>query len=241
MSDDRDAPSLPPVDDTAAEAMSDAYSPELLASLLVDGDDDLAAWTIRQALADTTRAMVYDGLVSEAMHLVGDRWRSGRWTVADEHLASQTLLRALDDVRPEVGPESRIGPLAVLAGVAGEQHAIGLILLDHLLVESGWTVARLGADVPADDLGRFVQRNEARLVAITASDPARRDSVAASIRAARGEGTSGTHRVPVMVGGRLADHEDVVAELDVDWAGRTLTSALQFADSVFREIAGPAV
>ncbi len=241
MTDSRDAPSLPPVDAAAAEAISDAYSPELLASLLVDGDDDLAAWAIRHALDDATRVEVYDGLVTEAMYLVGDRWASGRWSVAEEHLASQTLLRALEHVRPDLGPTSRIGPLAVLAGVAGERHAIGLVLLDHLLTASGWTVADLGADVPADDLGRFVQRNEARLVAITASDPARRDAVTASIRAAR-EGASGRmDRLPVMIGGRLADHGDVIADLDVDWSGRTLAGALGYADEVFQKIAGPTV
>jgi methanogenic corrinoid protein MtbC1 len=96
VNDERDAPALPPVDPAADdEGIDRAYSPELLAGLLVDGDDDLAAWTIEHALADAPRAEVYDGLVTEAMRIVGERWRSGEWSVADDHLASQPLLRTL--------------------------------------------------------------------------------------------------------------------------------------------------
>src|SRR5512144_1694800 len=119
---------MPPVDPAAAAVgLAKTYSPELLASLLADGDDDLAAWTLEQGLADAPRAEVYDGLLRDAMRLVGQRWETGRWTVAEEHLASQTLLRALERLRPRSGADGRIGPLAVLAGVAGERHMIGLV------------------------------------------------------------------------------------------------------------------
>ncbi len=233
MTDPSIPPSLPPVDPAVAEAgLARTYSPELLAGLLADGDDDLAAWTIRSALADAPRAEVYDGLIADAMRLVGQRWETGQWTVAEEHLASQTLLRALEQVRPTPGPAARIGRLAVLAGAAGERHAIGLVLLDHLLAEHGWSVANLGADVPAADLGRFVERNEAVVVAITASHSDRLEAVAASIDAVRAASGGGTGRLPVMLGGRVAATPGIATTLDVDWAGSTLAGAIAFADGI---------
>ena len=181
-----DLPPLPPVDPSGADDVpSSSLTPELLAGLLADGDDQLAAWTLEHALREASRAAVYDGLLADAMALVGERWESGRWTVAEEHLASQTLMRALDRIAPDLGPDGRIGPLAVLAGVAGEHHMIGLICLDHVLSEQGWTVARLGADVPSADLAGFVAKNEAHLVALTASDPARVEAVGAAVTAIR--------------------------------------------------------
>jgi methanogenic corrinoid protein MtbC1 len=228
--DDGDAPILPAVDPAAAgEGLADAYSPELLASLLADGDDDLAAWTIRHALADGPRTAVYDGLVADAMRLVGERWATGQWTVAEEHLASQTLLRALERVRPELGPVGRIGPLAVLAGVAGEQHMIGLVCLDHILCERGWTVANLGADVPPTDLASFISRNEATLVALSASHPARIEDVTAAVSAVR---AASPDRLPIMLGGRLSTRPAIAAQLDVDWVGGSLEGAARFADSI---------
>lgn len=232
-------PDLPPVvPDAADPALGDALTPELLASLLADGDDELAAWALRQAMVDASRVEVYGGLLAHAMHLVGARWESGQWSVAEEHLASQTLLRALDRIRPDLGPEMRIGPLAVLAGVAGEHHMIGLVCLDHVLRERGWTVANLGADVPAADLGRFVERNEARLVALTASNPARADAVTeavATIDSAAATSRPG-HHIPILLGGRLAEEPGTQERMGVDWAGASLADAVAFADEVLTRL-----
>ena len=226
-----DLPPLPPIDASAAdEVPSSSLTPELLAGLLADGDDQLAAWTLEHALREGSRASVYDGLLADAMTLVGERWETGRWSVADEHLASQTLVRALDRVAPQLGPEGRIGPLAVLAGVAGEHHMLGLICLDQVLSEHGWTVARLGADVPVADLARFVAKNEARLVALTASDPARLEALTESVAAVRDARVAS--RLPVMLGGRLAGSRAVTSSIDLDWSGTTLSGAAAFADTV---------
>jgi MerR family transcriptional regulator, light-induced transcriptional regulator len=224
-----DLPPLPPVDVASVHRLpGEAMTPELLASLLADGDDELAAWALSQALAEDSRAEVYDGLLADAMHLVGARWQSGQWTVAEEHLASQTLLRALDRIRPDLGPDGRIGPLAVLAAVAGEHHMIGLVCLDHLLREHGWTVANLGADVPSGDLATFLTRNEARLLAITASDPERIGAAAEAIAAARDAGCDAA----VMLGGRLAETPGIAATIGADWSGRSLAAAADFANAL---------
>lgn len=234
MADDAPPPFLPPVDTAAADHLpAEAMSPELLAGLLADGDDELAAWTLSEALLDAPRAIVFDGLLADAMHLVGERWSSGQWSVAEEHLASQTLLRALDRIRPNLGPEGRIGPLAVLAGVAGEHHMIGLVCLDQVLRERGWTVANLGADVPADDLATFLTRNEARLVAITASDPARTESATLTVAATRRV----VPAIPILLGGRLAADPSVGMAIGVDWSGERLADAARYAATVLDRLA----
>ena len=229
MSDD--APfRLPPVDPAAAAIVPAAsLSPELLAGLLADGDDELAAWTLRHALAEEPRVDVYDGLLRDAMTLVGERWSEGRWSIAEEHLASRTLLRTLDRVAPDLGPERRIGPVAILAGVAGEQHMIGLVCLEHVLAEAGWTVANLGADLPAADLGTFVRRNDVALVALTASDAARLASLAESVAAVHEAATE--RRIPVVIGGRLATRPGLAVAVDADGAATSLRAALDFAEA----------
>ncbi len=238
-SDSMSMPKLPPVQpESSGDNIADTLTPELLASLLADGDDELAAWTLQQAMLEASRVEVYGGLLADAMRLVGDRWEVGQWSVAEEHLATETLRHALDRIRPDLGPEARIGPLAVLAAVAGERHMIGLVCLDHVLRERGWTVANLGADVPADDLARFVARNEARLVALSASHAAREDAVTAAIDVVRtsGGGPRGSRRIPIMLGGRLMRATEAATELDVDWLGTSLADAVAFADGVLAEL-----
>jgi methanogenic corrinoid protein MtbC1 len=218
---------LPPVEPDAAVPVS-SLTPELLASLLVEGDDVLAAWTLEHALAERPRAEVFDRLLGPAMGLVGERWQTGQWGVSEEHRASQTVLRALDRVRPPDRAEAWVGPLAVLAGVAGEQHMIGLVCLAQILAEAGWSVATLGADVPTEDLARFLARNEAALVALTASDGTRLEALVDAIAAAR----AARPGIRVMVGGRIAGRPDLASTLGVDWAGTSLMAAAAAASAL---------
>jgi methanogenic corrinoid protein MtbC1 len=200
---------------------------ELLAGLLADGDDELAAWALQSALVEHRRAEVFDGLLQEAMSLVGQRWQEGRWTVAEEHLASHTLARSLERIREPGGPAGRVGPLAVLASVAGEHHALGLACLDQVLREEGWTVANLGADVPPADLARFLARNRADLVALSAALPERADALRESVAAARA--VRSDDPLPIMVGGALARDAELMGSLDAAWSGTSLTSAAAYA------------
>jgi len=213
---------------TAADVPASSLTPELLASLLVDGDDELAAWTLQHALAEQPRAAVFDGLLNGAMTLVGERWATGRWSVADEHLASQTLIRALERVRPRLGPEQRVGPLVVLAALPGERHAMGLMCLGQVLGEAGWVVANLGADVPVADLVTFVTRNQARLVALTGSHTDRMSVLGDAVKdlhAAR-------PGLPIMLGGRLAAQPGIADTFDLAWCGQTIAGAAGYAASL---------
>ena len=205
-------------------------TPRCSRSLLTSGDDELAAWTLRHALQESPRAVVFDGLLREAMHLVGERWASGRWSVADEHLASRTLMRALEQVRPTLGPEARVGPVAVLAGAAGEQHMIGLVCLEQTLQEHGWTTANLGADVPTEDLARFVSDNDVSLVALSASNPARLDAVSEAIGAVR-DADRGRH-IRVMLGGRITQHGPPALDPAPDRVVTSLVDATAYATSI---------
>jgi methanogenic corrinoid protein MtbC1 len=229
VSDDA-VPALPPVDPADVRVPGRSLSPELLASLLANGDDELAAWTLRHALEEAPRAVVFDGLLREAMQLVGERWADGQWSVADEHLASRTLLRALEQVRPALGPEARIGPVAVLAGVAGEQHMIGLVCLEQTLQERGWTTANLGADVPPGDLGRYLHANDVSLVALSASDPSRLEALRSALDAVRA--AEPDRHIPVLLGGRLAGPQPPPLDPAPDWVGTSLVDAAAYAATI---------
>ena len=229
MTDRYDGPSLPPVDAAGAadSAPASTTTPELLAGLLADGDDELAAWALANALRELPRADVYDGVLRDTMRLVGRRWVDGQWGIAEEHIASRTLVRALGRVAPRSGPEARVGPFAVIAGLQGEHHVLGLICLAHILEESGWTVVDLGADEPASDLGRFVGRTRPALVALTASTTDRIDALTEAVGAVRAAG--GDQPAAIMLGGRIAEEPERIVALELDWVGTSLVEAGAYA------------
>jgi methanogenic corrinoid protein MtbC1 len=230
VSDDRDSrpglPFLPPVDPAAARqaAAGAEVTPEAFAGFLVDGDAEIVRWALQRQLAVRPRAEVYDTFVREAMRLVGERWVAGRWTISEEHLASRTLATALASVAPAETPAARLDPVAVLAGVAGEEHSIGLLTLTHVLQEAGFAVSDLGPNVPAEDLVRFVAKTEARLVALSATTVVREEMLRDAVAALRALPSSPA----IIVGGRIADQADMTA-IGADWAGTSLVDCARFA------------
>jgi methanogenic corrinoid protein MtbC1 len=223
-------PSLPLVDAAAGTDLGESITPELLAGLLADGDDELAAWALGNALEHAPREVVYDGLLRDAMALIGSRWRSGTWGIAEEHAASQALTRALDRLAPRRGPLRRVGPFAVVAGVREERHTLGLVCLAHILEDAGFTVVNLGGDEPADDLARYAGRMRPGLIGITASDPARAADVADAVHAIDALGLQ--PRPAIMVGGRIAATPEAIAGLSIDWVGTQLVDAAAFSGAL---------
>jgi methanogenic corrinoid protein MtbC1 len=218
-------PELPQVPDQIAPD-GDIAAPEFLASLLADGDDDMAAWVISQALADRSRAEVYDEVVRPAMELVGTRWLEGRWSISVEHLASVSLSHALSRVRPPENQESRIGPTAVLAAPEMEQHIAGLICLAQVLEDDGWHVENLGANEPADDLASFIAERNVDLLALTIGTADRLPELRRAVDAVRA-GSERAAELPLMVGGAGVAAIDEVT--GIDRVCHSLAEAQQFA------------
>ncbi len=194
-------PEVPGFDRRLPEAATDGIAtPEFVAALLVDGDDDLAAWAIGQALDERPRAVVFDDVVRGAMELVGRRWESGQWLISQEHLATIALTSALARLRPGDAAETRIGPVAVLAAPAGEEHVTGLVCLAQVLEQHGWRVENLGANVPAEDLQRFVASRSVDLVALSIAIESHVPALSRTIDLLRANETGDEH-VPILVGG----------------------------------------
>ncbi len=215
----------------------DVITPELIASLLADGDDDLAAWALGEALLARPRAVVFDELVQPALELVGANWESGRWTVAEEHLASRALDNALARIRPVTTPETRIGPLAVLAAPRGEQHAAGLVCLAQVLEEDGWKVENLGPNLPQDDLVRFISSRTVDLVALSISRVLALPALRRTVKAVRRAGSTES-ALPIIVGGRgTTDLDRLVDGAHV--VGLSVVGAQLFARAVAGRVAKP--
>jgi methanogenic corrinoid protein MtbC1 len=116
--------------------------------------------------------VLYQQVITPAMHRIGALWERGAITVADEHVASALTNRVLAALRPPSGGRTapRVGR-ALLAAVEGEQHALGLRMAADILEDSGYDTVYLGADVPSDALLLAVESFSPNLVALAATMP----------------------------------------------------------------------
>jgi methylmalonyl-CoA mutase cobalamin-binding subunit len=107
-------------------------------------------------------------MLGGALREIGERWRAGRVTIIQEHMASERLYRALARIS-EALPLSPAAPLCLLACAEGDRHGLGLALVEVALREAGWRTAWAGQDTPAEEIARTARDGGVSMIAVSAS------------------------------------------------------------------------
>jgi DNA-binding transcriptional MerR regulator len=147
---------------------------------------------------------------------IGERWASARLNVAQEHFASgfvHTRLLALAR-----GWDRGLGPRALLACPAGEQHVMGLVSFGIVLHQVGWRITYLGADTPPAGLADAAEMVQPRLVVLSCTMAGRLEPHAAVLRRLTG-------RFPVAVAGAGATSTFAAAADATHLTGDPVTAA----------------
>jgi excisionase family DNA binding protein len=138
------------------DALLDQEGPFLVEALLLRERATQGSWT-RVA-----------GRVGALLAEVGDRWARGSLTVAEEHLLSDRLRRAIGRLVESI-PVPPGAPACLVAAVEGDTHTGGLALTELTLREAGWRVIWGGAPMPVDELVAAIRQWQPRMVALSAS------------------------------------------------------------------------
>jgi methanogenic corrinoid protein MtbC1 len=123
----------------------------------------LAQWLMRQGL----QRFVIDTL-TPVNRLVGEAWMRGELHVFEEHLYTEQVQSAL---RTAINafPRPLGHPRLLLTTLPNEQHAIGLLMVEALLVPEGAQCISLGPQTPLDDVRRAAAAHDADVVALSFS------------------------------------------------------------------------
>ena len=197
---------------------------------LIEGDPFAAETLIREAMdADLSGAVIDDEIITPALFRVGELWEQGNISVAEEHLATEIVIRvlALQREAQRVARE-RGGHRVVLAALPGELHVVALRMADNLLREAGYDVAMLGADVPAEALAAFAVTHESAVICLSATMPVDLDEVDGLIRTVREEWP----RATFVIGG--AGFEDVTAHGTAVEHCERVTEVVETVDAIVK-------
>lgn len=100
---------------------------------------------------------------------VGDGWARGEINVHEEHLFTEqvnNLLRGAIATMPLALPGS---PRVLLTTTPGEQHGLGLLMVEVVLRLEGCTVISLGTETPLPDIAAAAQAHQTQVVALSFS------------------------------------------------------------------------
>lgn len=201
---------------------------EVFMDSVLRGDAATAAAALRSAVRRLGPSEAYATVVEAVMVEVGRRWQTGILTVAQEHLCTATVQRALARLYPELPRVRELRGRMVVAGVGGERHQLGPNVVADVLEGEGWAVTFLGSDVPDEDLVGLVREQRADVVGISATLltalPAVRGVIA---RLRREVGTT----VPILLGGAaFRDAGSFAQELGVLGYAADVRRAVQLLD-----------
>ena len=139
-------------------------------------------------------------VLGAAQRRVGERWVANAYAVADEHVVSGVVQRALDAIADALDEPPPAQGLVAVACAEGEWHSLPAQMFAELLRLRGFTVTFLGASTPVEHVARLLTRHSPDAVAISCQLPLHFPGVTRLAEAAH------AHGIPVLAGGRALSH-----------------------------------
>jgi methanogenic corrinoid protein MtbC1 len=148
------------------EADAFALAAGRIVAAAVAFDVDALEAEVARALAIGSAVDVFERALRPAMQEIGDKWHAGEITVAQEHVASQTVGSAVSQLLRLVQP-SGATKTALLACFAEEDHAIGLLGVGLRLASWGFRSVVIGPRTPPSAVSRAIDALAPDVVALS--------------------------------------------------------------------------
>ena len=108
-------------------------------------------------------------MISKALDVVGKKYEEGEYFLSELIMAGEIVKEILKIIEPYCkGIEQKTIATVVLATVKGDLHDIGKNILAMLLKLSGFKVIDLGVDVPAENIVKAAEENNANIIGLSA-------------------------------------------------------------------------
>ncbi len=139
-----------------------------LIELLRSGNaPELHDWLTQQIHSLGLRAFIHQVMVP-ANRIVGEAWNSGELAVYEEHLYTEMLTGLVRQSLAEI-PGGRQSPRIMLTTLPGEQHSLGLLMVEALLRMGGAEVIPFGIEMPFRDIIDAAQTHKVDVIGLSFS------------------------------------------------------------------------
>jgi excisionase family DNA binding protein len=204
---------------------------------LIDGGEEAATNVFITAhLEGKPLTEIIDRLVCPAMREIGELWHRNEISVAQEHLATRTVISALYKLRNALPvPEMKNG-LAVCCAMEGDFHELPTLLAQIAIENEGLEVMNFGAATPLYSLADEVARHSPNLVCISAAvindlERLSRDYKDFREKIAKLE-------IPILLGGGVFEDEHIRRRFECEFYARSFTDVAEFARKLAEKQSG---
>lgn len=154
-------------------------------------------------------AVLARDLITPSLDEVGRMWSRGEVSVAEEHLATALVSRAVAR-RAALLPAPPLGaPRLLLACLAGEFHELGVKIVAEVARMAGWQADMLGANTPRECAIKFIALHRPEAVGLSLALAAHLPECCRTVEEIR-RASPGTK---ILVGGYIFRHDPAVCGL----------------------------
>ncbi len=101
--------------------------------------------------------------------IVGNAWEDGTLGVHEEHLYTEQVNNQLRTAIAALPAAPATSARALLTTTPGEQHGLGLLMVEAILRQEGFIVISLGTETPLEDIARAATTHQTEVVALSFS------------------------------------------------------------------------
>jgi methylmalonyl-CoA mutase cobalamin-binding domain/chain len=136
---------------------------------IISFDVDTVKTTVREAVEAGIAANKLVDIMSEAMEVIGKKYKTGEYFVTELIIGGETMKEAIEVLKPYMTGESssKLGNV-VVATVAGDIHDIGKNIFVTLLATAGFNVIDLGVDISAEKIVDAVREHKPIILGLSA-------------------------------------------------------------------------
>lgn len=200
-----------------------------LESALLAGDESVAQRILLDLyVAGQPLTALFDDVIAEAFHRIGDGWSCGSVEVYRERRAVEICQRALVELRSAFPLPAPSAPLAIGGTLSGDNYVLPTRMAELILRALGWQATSLGCNLPTPTWLSAIEQLRPRLVWISVSHcdstTTLLEALGQVLPAAR------AHGAEVLLGGQALPGEEWPAE----YRSVTCSGMLSFQQGVQR-------
>ncbi len=202
---------------------------------LLQGDQATATQLIQKAIKKGIDIRdIYLQVLEKVQLEIGRLWQTNQLDVAEEHFSTSVTGLVMAQLYPHIEKSSQPKRTLVAACVSGELHDLGIRIVSDFFELCGWNSYFVGANTPTPSILHAVAKQNADLLALSATIPLHIVEVEKVISVVRK--TNNIKDLKIVVGGRafMIDQE-LWRKIGADGYAPDARAALDIVKELFRK------
>lgn len=204
------------------------HSDSIFLQSLIDGGEEAATnFVVTAHLEGKPLTEIIDRLICPAMQEIGELWHREEISVAQEHLATRTVISAIYKLRSTLPVPEMKNALVVCCAMEGDLHELPALLAQITVENEGVEVVNFGAATPLYCLADEIVRYSPNFVCISAAVINDLERLSRDYKDFREK--IAKLGIPILLGGRVFDDEHIRNRFKSDFYPRNFTDVAEFA------------